>query len=399
MFTCEICCDKFAEKAAYVAHYEHHQEKLKSEPGTESKHDSTLKELLEGTSCAKDVKVLEDFKFKKEKILCGDSPPDDEEDTKASTKIDILFKGVETKPLLPQALEAKKNSMSALWRAFPDVEDHVTITRDGKFICNYCALKSGKKITTKLHILRKHRGAIFCRKCYEIFETSDDRVIHTLAMHPYQCLHCSRAFTEASLLLAHVQTEHGDSPFVCQTCNKSFGAEYLLRRHDQRMHAEVKRTWKCLECPKVYSNPTGLIVHRDTVHRKQEPVVCSECGKLCASKHAFKQHELNVHRKVEREYPCKVCHKIYRKSSCRKVCEDKHEGNPRFKCDLCSKAYYQRGSLIVHKRIHSGEKPYQCWMCDRRFYTDQILLKHALSHGITAEEFRLKGRGRGTKTE
>lgn len=279
-----------------------------------------------------------------------------------------------------------------LYESFPTLESHIIVSSNGELMCKTCKNTYKYVNGLKIHILIKHLNAIFCCSCYELFETKDVKKIHMLSKHPRKCMECDSTFITKKGLDSHIGFAHSSSSYTCNICNKTYRASHLVEEHVKRVHDKPGH-FKCVQCSKVFSNKSYLYSHVQRQHKK-EMVVCDTCGKSFTRKCYLQKHKINVHSNTPLMYECKLCKKPYKSRMSSKICENKHKGNKEYKCNSCDKAYYTKTSLIIHTRIHTGEKPFECWLCDRRFYTHQILLKHALSHGLTADQFRSEYRRR-----
>ncbi|XP_057361349.1 zinc finger protein 22-like [Manis pentadactyla] len=93
-----------------------------------------------------------------------------------------------------------------------------------------------------------------------------------------------------------------------------------------------KKSHKCTDCGKSFSQSSNLIEHRQT-HTEEKPYKCNECGKR------FKQSSnLIQHQRI-------------------------HTGEKPYQCDECGRCFSQSSYLIQHQRTHTGEKHYQCSDC------------------------------------
>ncbi|XP_052565728.1 uncharacterized protein LOC120419975 isoform X3 [Culex pipiens pallens] len=71
---------------------------------------------------------------------------------------------------------------------------------------------------------------------------------------------------------------------------------------------QYPKRFKCVQCPKTYSNKGGLSLHVKEIHLgRKEPFTCTICGKVLFGKAVFKQH-LNVH---IRPFQCEICKKTF----------------------------------------------------------------------------------------
>ncbi|KAH7984702.1 hypothetical protein HPB52_023531 [Rhipicephalus sanguineus] len=89
----------------------------------------------------------------------------------------------------------------------------------------------------------------------------------------------------------------------------------------------------CSECGRCFRVRRLLQLHRDSVHRKLRPFLCSYCGHRASSQSSLKMHLRQ------------------------------HTGEKPFACNLCEYRTGDHNSLRRHKMRHSGTKPYKCPHC------------------------------------
>jgi DNA-directed RNA polymerase subunit RPC12/RpoP len=88
-----------------------------------------------------------------------------------------------------------------------------------------------------------------------------------------------------------------------------------------------------------------------SVHNKNRPFVCGDCGKGFAVK-----ERLRLHVRI-------------------------HTGEKPFACDDCPKTFARNGQLVQHKRSHTGQRPYKCNLCNSKFTSSGNLKVICLNQG------------------
>lgn len=78
---------------------------------------------------------------------------------------------------------------------------------------------------------------------------------------------------------------------------------------------------------------------------------------------------------------CNICFKMYSDSkSLKKHKEEVHSKLRPFVCSICGHASARKAMLLMHQRQHTGQKPYKCQLCIFRTADHNSLRKHMMRH-------------------
>lgn len=107
------------------------------------------------------------------------------------------------------------------------------------------------------------------------------------------CLHCSRYFSNKSLLSQHISSVHmQERPFTCMECFYKTSSLSSLRLH-VRSHTGEK-PFKCEECGYKTSDHNTLRKHKMR-HTGEKRYGCSFCTYKCIQASSYKKHLKTKH--------------------------------------------------------------------------------------------------------
>ncbi|XP_073532543.1 uncharacterized protein [Phyllobates terribilis] len=103
-----------------------------------------------------------------------------------------------------------------------------------------------------------------------------------------KCVHCSKVFTDLSLLAEHEKSHQENKTFTCPDCGKTFIRKSILKLH-RRTHTG-ERPFACTDCGKRFSQRFNLVIHQ-RIHTGEKPYRCPTCEKSFRYKPALVRHE------------------------------------------------------------------------------------------------------------
>ncbi|PVD18901.1 hypothetical protein C0Q70_21459 [Pomacea canaliculata] len=119
---------------------------------------------------------------------------------------------------------------------------------------------------------------------------------------------------------------------------------------------EVPCSYRCAQCPKLFTTPHGLEVHVRRLHSGTRPFACDVCTKTFG--HAVSRDQ---HRAV-------------------------HEHSRTFVCAQCGKSFKRSSTLSTHLLIHSDTRPFPCPYCGKRFHQKSDMKKHTYIHTVRTNQ-------------
>ncbi|CAN8025050.1 unnamed protein product [Ixodes persulcatus] len=215
----------------------------------------------------------------------------------------------------------ERKGCNVRFRELENLEYHVRCHRAdaADFACPECSLVCLRWRTMTVHLWRQH----LC-----------DMELHC-------CDQCNfRTYSLSKLENLHKRIHGDERPFLCDVCGKGFKTSKQLRNH-KAIHVQAKRCAaggsmrgeSCAECGRCFCKRRLLQLHRNSVHRKLRPFLCSYCGHRASDQSSLKMHLRQ------------------------------HTGEKPFACHLCDYRTGDHNSLRRHKMRHTGAKPYKCPHC------------------------------------
>ncbi|XP_029647912.1 gastrula zinc finger protein XlCGF57.1 [Octopus sinensis] len=207
-------------------------------------------------------------------------------------------------------------------------------------------------------------------------EMSNSKQVHPLNK-PYQCDLCPKMFTKPFYLNLHRKV-HSKPPKVyqCFECKDIFSTQGKLAHHEKSMHKN-KVVFPCEQCDQVFPLFRAYVTHQKT-HSNEKSQKCDMCDKAFAYSSQLAAH-MRVHT-GERPFQCKLCQKKFTYSGHLTVHMRSHTGDRPYKCEHCGKSFTQSSDLTHHAKIHSGVKPHICDICSKSFTHAGQLIVHLRKH-------------------
>ncbi|KAG5899864.1 hypothetical protein JTB14_012331 [Gonioctena quinquepunctata] len=217
---------------------------------------------------------------------------------------------------------------------------YLDVRRTSKCDILYCKVRLQDPEKMAYHSASHSDEGFKCKECGEkSFAwknlTSHLWRLHKIDMELFSCDKCEyKTYSLAKLNNVHKLIHSDVKGFSCNVCNKAFKNNKQLRNHKLTHRDKIQRPeHPCEDCCRIFSDRRQLKIHRDVVHKKLRPFLCSFCGYKGSSRSSLKMHIRQ------------------------------HTGEKPFSCPSCSYTTSDHNSLRRHKLRHTGHKPYKCSYC------------------------------------
>ncbi|XP_028909834.1 zinc finger protein 606-like isoform X1 [Ornithorhynchus anatinus] len=195
------------------------------------------------------------------------------------------------------------------------------------------------------------------------------------------CSSCDCEFKSKAALKIHVKCHNRDRGFNCVHCNCYVTEWNLMEKHLQT-HKQIKGSYRCPACEKVFVTQSARRMHKDCHGRKPDLFQCTKCSCFYETEHLRNLHMschyddvfkcphceftdkewTRVHKHLNTHDPNAKLHsctdgemKFFRMTEQKEPMSKPKDGRP-FLCSLCGQAFKGRRQLSRHhKRAH--QKP------------------------------------------
>ena len=216
--------------------------------------------------------------------------------------------------------------------------------------CGLCKKEISKIANLIVHIRKVHKIYSYCQEHKKKLKTPKEHLDHKKNSHKALiCTICDKAYSNRSNLKSHIQSIHGKSKLnnkrakkPCNDCKKSFRN---LTRHKQNCGKNEPQI--CTTCGRDFKSKKARLCHQKTIHEIEKK--CEICGEVCIDQNILQIHKDNLH-SIENSHENFDIDTQIENSTQAQL----------YECDICARTYASTIEMKIHVRsIHNSVKKHE----------------------------------------
>ena len=253
---------------------------------------------------------------------------------------------------------------------------NISKTKSKKCECDIAFEDKNEKV---YHIKTVHKNYFNCESCKKAFKKEEQLNTHISSHYKeknvsHVCEECGFVASCKGNLGKHKQFQHDTVPQECEICSREFRGTLRLKLHKKRYHLNSN-----VCCRKTFDDEDQLQSHIDDhAKRKNNPLICDECGYTGSSKNNVDSHKALKH--DTQTHVCDICSKDFQGLVKLQIHRRRFHVESK-SCPHC-KGYFKKSNLARHFRTahtKESEKKYQCQQCEKGFIDITSLSVHMIS--------------------
>jgi KRAB domain-containing zinc finger protein len=236
----------------------------------------------------------------------------------------------------------------------------------GKIFLNYKNLYDHK---------RKHEGIIYrCAQCPSTYTSKQGFNYHSKTQHDlrqFECHHCQTTFKTKRTLKGHMSMHFNFELYPCNQCPARFFKHATLRHHSMICSKSNVKNVNCMDVPAPQKQAKVVT----DVKKVEKEYKCLECGKIFPKWQYLYQHK-KIHEGII--YRCAQCPSTYTSKQGLNYHSKTHYDLRQFECHHCQTTFKTKRTLKRHMSMHFNFELYPCNQCPARFFKHATLRHHSL---------------------